>query len=50
MTWKTIILTVFGLGSIAFISNHPWIFGALIAGFAALLWIGYKLDIAMGIR
>ena len=50
MTWKAIILTVVGLGLVDFASNHSWIFGVLIAGSAALLWIGYKLDILMGIR
>lgn len=50
MTWKSMILTIFGLGIVAFVSEHPWIFGAFIAEFAVLIWIGYKLDKAMGIR
>lgn len=47
MTWKSIILTLLALATIAFATEHLWIFGASIVGFAALIWIGYKLDNAV---
>lgn len=50
MTWKAIILTFLALALFAFVREHPWIFGASIAGFVVLIWIGYKLDKAKGIR
>ncbi len=44
MTLKAIIIAIFCLGTIAYAMEHPWSFGAFIAGFAMLIWIGYKLD------